>query len=116
MITLTTWPTARCSSSLGFDGRGLLRDRPGSLARALGEPGLAGYRDAVTARRDGDSFAVRHARERLVSLDRDVDAVVTARAQDGPRPPVQAAFLKVVVAYEGREGRIITAFGRRSMP
>jgi hypothetical protein len=25
-------------------------------------------------------------------------------------------FLKVVVAYDGREGRIITAFGRRSMP
>lgn len=25
-------------------------------------------------------------------------------------------FLKVVVAYDGREGRIITTFGRRSMP
>jgi hypothetical protein len=25
-------------------------------------------------------------------------------------------FLKVVVAYDGQEGRIITAFGRRSMP
>lgn len=25
-------------------------------------------------------------------------------------------FLKVVVAYDGREGRIITAFARRSMP
>jgi hypothetical protein len=25
-------------------------------------------------------------------------------------------YLKVVVAYDGREGRIITAFGRRSMP
>lgn len=25
-------------------------------------------------------------------------------------------FVKVVVAYDGREGRIITAFGRRSMP
>jgi len=25
-------------------------------------------------------------------------------------------FLKVVVAYDGRQGRIITAFGRRSMP
>jgi hypothetical protein len=28
----------------------------------------------------------------------------------------RSRFLKVVVAYDGREGRIITAFGRRSMP
>jgi hypothetical protein len=47
----------------------LSRDRraveidPVRYASALGEAGLAAYRDAVGARRDGDSFALRY-RER----------------------------------------------------
>ena len=59
---------------------------PVRYASALGEAGLAAYRDAVGARRDGDSFAVRYARERLVILDRDVDAVVRLLGGDLTTP------------------------------
>src|SRR5829696_9081509 len=59
---------------------------PVVYASALGEAGLAAYRDAVGARRDGDSFAVRYARERLAILDRDVDAVVRLLGGDLTTP------------------------------
>ncbi len=43
---------------------------------ALGERGVAAYRDAVAAQADQDSFAARYARERLAVLDGDVAAIV----------------------------------------
>ncbi len=59
-----------------FDEQDFVEVDPVRYAGALGEAGLAAYRAAVAARRDGDSFAVRYARERLAILDRDVDALV----------------------------------------
>ena len=59
-----------------FDEQDFFEVDPVRYAGALGEAGLAAYRAAVAARRDGDSFAVRYARERLAILDRDVDALV----------------------------------------
>src|SRR5215210_716453 len=58
-----------------FDDQDFFEVDPVRYASALGEAGLAAYRDAVGARRGGDSFAVRYARERLAIIDRDVDAV-----------------------------------------
>src|SRR3954466_12005164 len=48
----------------GFDDQDFFEVDPVRYASALGDAGLAAYRDAVEARRDGDSFAVRYARER----------------------------------------------------
>jgi len=47
---------------------------------------VAAYRDAVEARRDDDSFAVRYAGERLAILDRDVNAVVRLLGGDLATP------------------------------
>jgi hypothetical protein len=58
----------------GFHDQDFFEVDPVRYASALGDAGLAAYRDAV-ARWDGGSFAVRYARERLAILDRDVDAV-----------------------------------------
>lgn len=60
----------------GFDDQDFFEVDPVRYASALGEDGLAAYREAVAARPDGDSFAARYARERLAIVDRDVDALV----------------------------------------
>ena len=59
----------------GFDDQDFFEVDPVRYASALDDAGLAAYRDAVGARRDGGSFAVRYARERLAILDRDIDAI-----------------------------------------
>jgi hypothetical protein len=69
-----------------FDDQDFFEVDPVRYASALGEAGLAAYRDAVGARRDGDSFAVRYARERLAILDRDVDALVRLLGGDLTTP------------------------------
>jgi hypothetical protein len=70
----------------GFEDQDFFEVDPVRYASALGEAGLAAYRDAVDARRDGDSFAVRYARERLAILDRDVDALVRLLGGDLTTP------------------------------
>ena len=70
----------------GLDDQDFFEVDPVRYASALGEGGLAAYRDAVGARRDGDSFAVRYARERLAILDRDTDAVVRLLGGDLTTP------------------------------
>ena len=70
----------------GFDDQDFFEVDPVGYASALGDAGLAAYRDAVDARRDGDSFAVRYARERLAILDRDVDALVRLLGGDLTTP------------------------------
>lgn len=70
----------------GFDDQDFFEVDPVRYASGLGEAGLAAYRDAVGARRDDDSFAVRYARERLAILDGDVDAVVTLLGGDLTTP------------------------------
>jgi hypothetical protein len=69
-----------------FDDQDFFEVDPVRYASALGETGLAAYRDAVGERRDGDSFAVRYVRERLAILDRDVDAVVRLLGGDLTTP------------------------------
>ena len=59
-----------------FDDQDFFEVDPVRYASALGEEGLAAYREAVAARPGGDSFAASYARERLAILDRDVDALV----------------------------------------
>src|SRR5919201_4848754 len=70
----------------GFDDQDFFEVDPVRCASALGEAGLAAYRDAVDARRDDDSFAVRYARERLAMVDRDVDALVKLLGGDLTTP------------------------------
>src|SRR3954451_11511747 len=60
----------------GFDEQDFFEVDPVRYASALGQAGLAAYRDAVDVRRGGGSFAARYARERLAVLDRDLDALV----------------------------------------
>jgi hypothetical protein len=69
-----------------FDDQDFFEVDPVRYASALGETGLAAYRDAVGERRDGDSFVVRYAHERLAILDRDVDAVVRLLGGDLTTP------------------------------
>lgn len=70
----------------GFDDQDCFEVDPVRYASALGPSGLGAYRDAVGARRDGVSFAVRYARERLAILDRDVDAVMRLLGGDLTTP------------------------------
>src|SRR5215218_2689043 len=70
----------------GFDEQDFFEVDPVRYASALGETGLAAYRDAVDARRGGDSFVVRYARERLAMLDRDIDALVKLLGGDLTTP------------------------------
>ena len=82
--TRSSWP--RGWSEFGFDDQDFFEVDPVRYASALGDAGLAAYRDAVDARRDGDSFAVRYARERIAILDRDVDALVKLLGGDLTTP------------------------------
>jgi len=59
-----------------FEDQDLFDPDPVRYATALGDGGLAAYRRAVDDADAHDSYAVRHARERLAVLDRDVDAIV----------------------------------------
>jgi hypothetical protein len=97
----------------GFDDQDFFEVDPVRYARALGEAGLAAYRDAVDARRDGDSFAVRHARERLAMLDRDVDALVRLLGGDLTTP---YQFVRVADAMRelGLDGEVL-AWAKRGI-
>jgi hypothetical protein len=55
---------------------------PVRYARALGDEGLAAYRQAVNAMDDAGSFAVRYARERIAMLDGDIETVVELAGGD----------------------------------
>src|SRR5215212_8197190 len=79
----------------GFDDQDFFEVDPVRYASALGEDGLAAYRDAIGARGDGAVFAVRYARERLAILDGDVDALVRLLGGDLSTP---YQFLRVAEA------------------
>jgi hypothetical protein len=89
-VDLAAW-----MARFGFDDQDFFEVDPVRYASALGEAGLAAYRDAVGARRDGESLAVRYARERLAILDRDVDALVRLLGGDLTTP---YQFIRVVEA------------------
>jgi hypothetical protein len=59
---------------------------PVRYQEALGEEGLAAYREAVEAIDDAGSFAVRHARERLAVVDRDIQTIVKLAGGDLSNP------------------------------
>ncbi len=80
---------------------------PVRYATALGEPGLAAYRQAI-ARRDGEqSFAVRWARERLAVLDGDTQAIITLLGADLSTP---YQFIRVceAMAELGRDEDVLS--------
>jgi hypothetical protein len=70
----------------GFDDQDFFEVDPVRYAGALGEDGLAAYRAAVAAHKDGDSFAAAYARERLAILDRDVEGLVELLGRDLASP------------------------------
>jgi hypothetical protein len=49
---------------------------PVRYASALGDNGLAAYRQAIEEIDEGDSYRARYARERLAILDKDIDLIV----------------------------------------
>jgi len=55
---------------------------PVRYQKALGEEGLAAYREAVDAIDDAGSFAVRYVRERLAVLDGDIETIVELLSGD----------------------------------
>jgi hypothetical protein len=59
---------------------------PVRYQKALGEEGLAAYRDAVDAIDDAGSFAVRYVRERLAVLDGDIETIVELAGGDLSNP------------------------------
>jgi uncharacterized Zn finger protein len=72
----------------GFDDQDFFNPDPVRYAAALGEKGLAAFREVVddrSAGRDPD-FAVRYARERLTVLDGDTDAIVSLLGGDLTMP------------------------------
>jgi hypothetical protein len=69
-----------------FDDQDFFEPDPVRYASALGEDGLAAYREAVRSRSGGDAFAVRYAHERLAILDGDVDALVQLLGGDLTKP------------------------------
>src|SRR4051812_36978208 len=97
----------------GFDDQDFFEVDPVRYASALGDAGLAAYRDAVDARRDGDSFAFRYACERLAILDRDIDALVKLLGGDLTTP---YQFIRVTEAMRelGLDDEVL-AWARRGI-
>jgi hypothetical protein len=65
-----------------FTDQDFLEVDPVRYAAALGDAGLAAYRNAVAEQEHEDSFAARHARERLAVLDGNTDAIVELHGGD----------------------------------
>lgn len=59
-----------------FKDQDFFEPDPVRYAMALGERGLAAYRKALDDADAQDTFAIRYARQRLVVLDRDLEAIV----------------------------------------
>jgi hypothetical protein len=69
---------ARWMIRFSFDKQDIFTVDPVVYAKALGDRGVARYRSEVQARLDAgdETFAVRHAEERLATLDGDVDRLI----------------------------------------
>ena len=80
---------------------------PVRYARALGEDGLAAYRQAVAEHQGADSFAVRYARERLAILDGDVEAIVRELGGD-LSTPYQFIRVAEAMAELGLDDEVLT--------
>ena len=79
---------ARWMVKFGFDDQDFFTIDPVLYAPALGDKGMAVYRNAVAERSAQGRlpFAVKHATERLAVLDGDVEAIVSLLGQDLTSP------------------------------
>jgi hypothetical protein len=84
---------------------------PVRYARALGEAGLAAYRQAVADYDGPDSFAVRYARERLAILDGDVEEIVRELGGD-LSTPYQFIRVAEAMAELGLDDQVLTSSTR----
>ncbi|MGA8339778.1 MAG: hypothetical protein WB761_33890 [Solirubrobacteraceae bacterium] len=89
-----------------FADQDLFEVDPVRYQKALGEEGVAAYRQAVAAREPEDTFAVRYARERLAVLDGDTEKIVALLGGDLTSPH---QFVQVVgaMAELGREDDVL---------
>ena len=85
-----------------FVDQDLFEVDPVRYQNALGETGLAAYRQAVAAREHEDKFAVRYVHERLAVLDGDTERIVALLGGDLTRPHqfVQVAEAMAELARE----------------
>ena len=90
-----------------FADQDLFEVDPVRYARALGEDGLAAYRQAVAEYTGADSFAVRYARERLAILDGDVEEIVSQLGGD-LSTPYQFIRVAEAMAELGLDDEVLT--------
>ena len=91
---------ARWMVRFGLDDQDFFAVDPVRYAAALGEEGLAAYRQAVADRwaGGGSDFAIQHALERLAVLDGDIDRIVSLLGGDLTMPH---QFIRVAEAMLG---------------
>ena len=89
-----------------FADQDLFEVDPVRYQKALGEEGVAAYRQAVAAREPEDTFAVRYARERLAVLDGDTEKIVALLGGDLTRPH-QFVQVAGAMAELGREDDVL---------
>jgi len=85
---------------------------PVRYATALGEPGLAAYRQAIARRDSEQSFAVRWARERLAVLDGDTQAIITLLGADLSTPHQFIRVCQAMAETRPRYGRSFVGASR----
>ena len=87
------------------DDQDLFEIDPVHYARALGEPGLAAYRQAI-GQHSERAFAVRFARERLAVLDQDTQAIIALLGKELGAPH---QFIRVceAMAELGRQDDVL---------
>jgi hypothetical protein len=99
---------ARWMVRFRFDDQDFFEVDPVRYARALGELGVAAYRQEVRERPEAgeDSFASKYAKERLAVLDGDVAGIVRLLGGDLTRPH---QFIQVAEAMEelGRDDDVL---------
>ncbi len=84
---------------------------PVRYATALGEEGMARYRDAIGQVDDAGSFALRYVHERLAVLDQDVEAIVRLHGGDLTNM-FQFLHVAEAMAELGRDDLVLEWTGR----
>jgi uncharacterized Zn finger protein len=97
---------ARWMVRFWFVDQDLFEVDPVRYQTALGETGLAAYRQAVAAREHEDTFAVRYVRERLAVLDGDTERIVALLGGDLTRPH-QFVQVAEAMAELGRDDDVL---------
>jgi len=89
-----------------FADQDLFEIDPVRYKNALGDQGVAAYKQAVRARQHEDTFAVRYARERLAVLDGDTEKIVALLGGDLTRPH-QFVQVAEAMAELGRDDEVL---------